>query len=165
MKISRMCALLLALFFAVPATAGVSNPRKVVKITDGDTIHVEGIAERLRLIGVDAPEVHHKGGVITSTEPCGREAWQFLATELAGQEVRLEQHGFDKWGRRLVYAWRASDRWFVNVGMVASGYATVLRDSKIPGPASRRARMEAAESAAKLIRTPVLCAPVPGSVP
>ena len=55
--------LLLGACLAVPATAAVPSRLlgEVVKVVDGDTIHIRvaGRVEQVRYIGVNTPEVHH----------------------------------------------------------------------------------------------------------
>jgi micrococcal nuclease len=70
-----------------PPSEGVSVP--VTKVSDGDTIHVtyKGRDERVRLIGVDTPEVSWYGG---NAECFGQEAGLYTRSRLDGQTVRLE---------------------------------------------------------------------------
>ena len=102
-----------------------SEIRTVVRVVDGDTIIVSP-NERIRLIGVDAPES------VAPNEPVecmGRESSRFL-TELLpkGTEVRL---GFDveredRYGRTLAYVWVTSTGVFVNAELVRRGFAQPL---------------------------------------
>jgi micrococcal nuclease len=58
-----LALLLVCACLAVPAAAAVPTGLvgEVVKIVDGDTIHIRvaGRVERVRYIGVNTPEVHH----------------------------------------------------------------------------------------------------------
>lgn len=77
---------------------------RVVQVIDGDTLVVQmpGYAEeRLRLIGVDAPEVSD------TPEPLGLEAAAYVVERLAGRIVFLETDikRVDHHGRLLGYLW------------------------------------------------------------
>jgi endonuclease YncB( thermonuclease family) len=80
-----------------PAGADLSGPAAVV---DGDTLQVEG--ERVRLMGVDAPESRQSCERDRATWPCGAEATAALRRFLQGREVRctLEEER-DRYGRAL----------------------------------------------------------------
>ncbi|MFM9414503.1 thermonuclease family protein [Peptococcus simiae] len=76
----------------------------VVKVVDGDTLLVEikGVEYKVRLIGVDTPEVYGK------QEYYGREASDYVKSILKeGQEVFLERDvsDTDRYGRLLRYVW------------------------------------------------------------
>jgi micrococcal nuclease len=93
----------------------------VTKNTDGDTLRLSGIG-RVRLIGVDTPEVY--GGV----ECYGREASAFTERVLPpGTRVRyrLGIEPRDRYGRALAYVWLRDGRFF-NLMLVQRGYAQVL---------------------------------------
>jgi micrococcal nuclease len=99
----------------------------VVKVVDGDTIHVlvAGRREKVRYIGVDTPETKHP----TKGVQCyGRAASAFNARLVGGERVRLvrdvEQR--DRYGRLLAYVYRARDGLFVNAELARLGYAQPL---------------------------------------
>ena len=96
----------------------------VLRAVDGDTLLLEG-GERVRLIGVDTPEIAHEGG-----RPAGRygeEAAAFAKREMEGREVRLEYEGerLDKYGRTLAYVYREPDGFFLNAEIVKQGFGRV----------------------------------------
>jgi micrococcal nuclease len=98
-----------------------STSATVTKNTDGDTLRLSGIG-RVRLIGVDTPEVY--GGV----ECYGREASAFTKGVLPpGTPVRyrLGVDPRDRYGRALAYVWLRDGRFF-NLMLVQRGYAQVL---------------------------------------
>ena len=107
------------------AATGPANVRAVVRVVDGDTIIVSP-NERIRLIGIDAPES------VAPNRPVdcmGREASQFLKQCLpTGTEVRLEGdvEAEDRYGRTLAYVWVASTGVFVNAELVRRGFAQPL---------------------------------------
>lgn len=100
---------------------------RVVSIIDGDTLIVDrgGAHERVRLLGVDTPEVHDP------REPVqfyGAEASAFLSNLLTGEDVYViaERPGaVDRYGRALAHIYRAPDGLWVNLELVRQGYAKV----------------------------------------
>ena len=104
--------MLAGLVLASPAQAyptmpqGIQGPFTVVKVVDGDTIHVDANGQRLkiRMIGLDTLET------VDPRKPVqcfGREASAQAKTILGGQSVYLEtdpsQDTIDKYGRTLAY--------------------------------------------------------------
>lgn len=101
---------------------------RVTRIVDGDTIAVRlgGGEERVRLIGIDTPETHGRGGL---RECFGAEASRRLAALVPpGTLVRLvrDVEPRDRYDRLLAYVYRAADGLFVNLAMAREGYATTL---------------------------------------
>src|SRR3989475_1380473 len=87
-----------------PSPSTPSNIVNVTKVTDGDTIHVlyGGRDQRVRLIGVNTPEVPWYGG---RGQCFGANAGLFAKQRLSGQTVRLsfDVYRFDRYGRLLAY--------------------------------------------------------------
>jgi micrococcal nuclease len=107
-----------------PARAGEG---RVVKVVDGDTIHVlvAGRREKVRYIGVDTPETKHP----TKGVQCyGRAASAFNARLVGGERVRLvrDVEERDRYGRLLAYVYRVRDGLFVNAELARLGYAQPL---------------------------------------
>ena len=96
-------------------------------VIDGDTIIViiDGKKEKVRLIGVDAPETY---GPYTKEEPYGREASAFTKKVTEGNNVKLEfdWQKRDKYVRILAYVY-LEDGTFLNAKLIKQGYATVFR--------------------------------------
>ena len=108
---------------AQPEAAALS--RALVKLVhDGDTI-VLADGEKLRYVGIDAPEVVHDG---EPAEPYGKEARLFNRQLVLGQWVRVElaEERRDKYKRLLAYVF-LEDGTFVNGELVRQGYAHLLR--------------------------------------
>jgi micrococcal nuclease len=127
---------------SLPPDVGV-----VESIVDGDTIdlRIGGREERVRLIGIDTPELHTDSGV---PECFAGEATDFTAGQLpAGTEVRLERDvvGRDDYGRLLAYVYRRADEVLINEFVVARGYARPLTIA--PNDAHRDAFVDAARAA------------------
>jgi micrococcal nuclease len=107
-----------------PLPAGLPQAT-VVHIVDGDTVDVEvnGQRERVRLIGIDTPEVVAPGRPVMCY---GREASEHAAALLLGQTVLLEedrsQDSRDRFGRMLRYLWLPDGR-MANLEMIADGFA------------------------------------------
>lgn len=100
---------------------------RVIKVIDGDTVDVRlhsGAAKRIRMIGIDTPEVY--GG----TECGGPQASRALKKKLPiGQRVKLvsdpTQDLIDRYDRLLRYVIRVSDSRDMNRAQVAAGWASV----------------------------------------
>jgi micrococcal nuclease len=124
-------ARLLPLILLVAAIAGTAGAQPaslegtVVRIVDGDTIHVRlaDHVEKVRYIGVNTPEVHHprKG-----EEPGGREAAEVNRQLVDNKHVRLELdvQSRDRYGRLLAYVWVGDI--MINAELVRLGYAQVM---------------------------------------
>jgi len=89
---------------------------KVVKVADGDTITVlhDGRRERIRLYGIDAPEMG---------QSYGRKAKDALAGMVAGKTVEIKRKDTDRYGRTVGIVMVDSRN--VNADMVRAGYAWV----------------------------------------
>lgn len=135
----------------VPGIPDDAFPVAVVRISDGDTLRavadVPGRAVpadgdvRLRLIGIDAPEVDpaecgatEATARLSAVAPVGATLW-----------VSLDAEPLDPYDRPLVYAWNG-DGVFVNHDLVASGLAEARRH---PPNTRHAAVLEAAEDAAR----------------
>ena len=108
----------------VPPPAGAlrgAQWKRVAKVIDGDTVRLE-TGEKVRLLGIDAPESKHHKKV---PDPCGLEASKYNRDLLAGQQVTLEFdiERKDRYGRLLAHVFTRST--FVNAEMVRRGYARV----------------------------------------
>ncbi|MCX7621167.1 MAG: thermonuclease family protein [Acidimicrobiales bacterium] len=111
-----------------PSATAVTPNAVVVAHVDGDTlkVNIDGVTETVRLIGIDTPETKKPG---TPVECFGKEASAHLAALVPqGMPVRLERdvEERDRYGRLLVYLYRATDGLFVNLAMVTDGFAAQL---------------------------------------
>lgn len=111
---------------------------RVQTVHDGDTVtcrDTEGRRQKIRLVGIDAPELG---------QPFGEESRQALATKLSGGLVRVEGEARDQYGRLLGRLW-INDR-DITKEMVADGWAwafgafAVDDDDAAHEAAARRAR-------------------------
>lgn len=117
----RITLLVLCLF----SLASAQDLHDVLRVIDADTlvIDVDGVPERVRLIGVDAPAIYPKSRV----EPYGPQAAAFVAEQLAEQRVSLKTDVQlrDRFGRLLAYA-RLSDGRDVGLLLAQAGLARAL---------------------------------------
>ncbi|MFW2381377.1 MAG: thermonuclease family protein [Acidimicrobiales bacterium] len=113
-----------------PATTSqeTAETGRVEWVIDGDTVDlvIGGQEERVRLIGVDAPESVSRD---TPVQCFGEEASTALKGLLPVDTlVRLERdtEARDRFGRLLLYIYRVEDDLFVNEWLISNGYADTL---------------------------------------
>ena len=97
--------------------------RTVVRVIDGDTIELDH-GERVRLIGVDTPEMSDFRGRV---HYYGYEAFQFTSRMVRGKLVRLEfdWERKDKYRRTLAYVF-LFDGTFLNAEIIRQGHGFAL---------------------------------------
>jgi micrococcal nuclease len=97
----------------------------VVTVVDGDTVELTfgNTTERVRLLGVDAPESVHPSVPVQCFGPEAASALAQLLTP--GTVVRVERdvEGRDRYDRLLLYLYRRDDGLFINHWLVAEGLA------------------------------------------
>ncbi len=106
---------------------------QVLDFVDGDTADVlflegtlAGSEERIRLIGVDTPEVNHSN---TANSECyAVMAWSEATEQLEDQEAWLsyDEQCLDFFGRTLAYMSRRSDLFFLNEHLIEQGFGRAL---------------------------------------
>lgn len=109
----------------------------VRRVADGDTIQLES-GEKVRLIGIDTPEMHESdklyrdsrrtGQRAGAIQELGRRAYEFTRNLTEGQRVSLEfdAEKYDKYDRLLAYVYLKKDNTFVNAEIIRQGYASVM---------------------------------------
>ena len=122
-----------------------SEPVLVRSVIDGDTIDVTAVG-RVRLLGIDAPEI---GRGFDTSAPFGREARERLTTLILHRWVRIEQEGpaLDLYNRHLGYV-MTEDGTCVNTTLVREGLARVSART----PLARLQELQRAESEAQAFR-------------
>lgn len=126
---------------------GWHDTAKVKEIFDGDTIgvEVEGRSEKIRLIGIDAPEMDQR--------PWGKKAKQCIASVISasGPVISLEYdvERRDKYGRLLAYLW-TQDRRLLNEELVFRGCSFLYT---VPPNVKYAARLRAAQKKAYAAKT------------
>lgn len=108
----------------------------VKRAIDGDTLQLED-GQRVRLIGIDTPEVHESEKLyrdsqrsqqdIRTIKELGRRAWEFTKNLVEGKRVSLEfdVEKRDRYKRLLAYVY-LKDGTFVNAKIVQEGFASLL---------------------------------------
>jgi micrococcal nuclease len=126
-KIVSIIFLIIFITFPLYAFSGPSYV--VTSVHDGDTvsIKVESFAgfplklERVRLVGIDAPEL--------GQEPWGRKAKRHLKKLISESgwviNVEFDVEQRDKYGRLLGYLWSKNSRTLINERMIEDGYAVL----------------------------------------
>ncbi|MDR7148201.1 endonuclease YncB(thermonuclease family) [Hydrogenophaga palleronii] len=130
------------------STEGKVYLAKVTRVFDGDTLWVRPLAggryRKLRLDGIDAPEICQAGGVAS------RDA---LATMVTAQEVRVEVRRYDDYGRALVRL--SVDGVDVSARLVGAGHAWSYRWRRSLGPYAKE------EEVARKHRRGIFSGPTP----
>lgn len=107
---------------------------KVTRVFDGDTLWVRPLSggryRKLRLDGIDAPEICQAGGVAS------RDA---LAALVSAQAVRVEVRRYDDYGRALVRVSVAGED--VSARLVSGGHAWSYRWRRSLGPYAEQEEM------------------------
>ncbi len=108
----------------------------VKRVVDGDTLQLEN-GERVRLIGIDTPEMHFSDKLNrdskrtkqdrSTIQRLGRQAYEFTRDLVEGKRVALEfdVEKYDKYKRILAYVF-LKDGTFVNAKIVEDGYASLM---------------------------------------
>ena len=122
-----------------------SDPVLVRSVIDGDTIDVTTVG-RVRLLGIDAPEI---GRGYDTSAPFGREARERLTQLILHRWVRLEQEGavLDAYSRHLAYV-LTEDGVCLNTTLVREGLARV--SARLP--LTRLPELQRAEAEAQAFR-------------
>ncbi|MCX5695677.1 MAG: thermonuclease family protein [Candidatus Omnitrophica bacterium] len=108
----------------------------VTRAVDGDTLLLES-GERVRLIGIDTPELHESNKLyrdaqrtkqdVTTIQKLGRRSYEFTKNLVEGKRVSLEfdVERYDRYKRLLAYVY-LKDGTFVNAKIVEEGYASLM---------------------------------------
>lgn len=147
-------SLITTALFSHPVCATQSQAQ-VLNVLDGDTLNVkiDNRKEKIRLACVDAPEGKQVGGV---------EATKFLSGLIpVGSKITIVETGRDRFGRLLGVVFNGKT--FVNLEMVANGYAIVYQQylSKCPNSRADLVKAEAIAKSRKLNiwNNPNFCSP------
>ena len=123
--------------FKIPVGRSYNYTNILVKrAVDGDTLFLES-GERVRLIGIDTPEMHESNKLyrdaqrskqdVSAIQALGRRSYQFTRNLVEGKIVSLEfdLEKYDKYDRLLAYVY-LKDGTFVNAEIVKQGYASLM---------------------------------------
>ena len=119
----KQVILLTALLLSSLANADVISG--LARVTDGDTIRIKN--ERIRLHGIDAPELQQKCGTETG-EPyqCGNSAAEKLREAIDNQPVNCQFFERDRYNRIIGTCFNAAGK-NIQSWMVESGWAVAYR--------------------------------------
>jgi len=133
--VNKAIILFIALLIATAGEIGMrfaspkpqrTAPYEVVRVVDGDTIIIDmdGVNERVRFIGLDAPESVHADETKNTEE--GRLASEFTKEMLEGQMVTLEfdMQERDPFGRILAYVYLGDEMF--NKTLIREGHADAI---------------------------------------
>jgi micrococcal nuclease len=125
-RIFPLCLLLCSAIFLLDPPAAHSLPRAgwVKAVFDGDTILLDS-GDKVRYLGIDAPEVAHEG---TPAGCCGEEARETNRRWVLHQQVTLQydRETRDQYGRLLAYVY-LPDGTCINAALLRAGLAWVCR--------------------------------------
>ena len=116
---------------AEPGHSAMDWPGLVTWVSDGDTVWVQdraGLAHKVRLLGIDAPEICQDHGAV---------AKDALHQLLLGHHVTVQGRRYDDYGRllaRLYVGTSATETQDVGRWMVQQGHAWSYRYKQDPGP-------------------------------
>lgn len=127
------------LLYEVPSALKTSRPHavdistlevwRIERVVDGDTVIVrkDGTRDRLRLLGIDAPESSSNPDLSRQTEE-GDVVSDLVKSLVTGRDVYVEfdQAPRDQYGRLLAYIWLDGDV-MLNESLVFSGLVDVVR--------------------------------------
>lgn len=101
---------------------------KIINVHDGDTITTNN-GEKIRLIGVDTPEMnnqYHNFAPTTGIERMyAEEATNFLREKILNKNILLIKEGHDKYNRTLGVIQFSDNNDFIEVDLVREGLARV----------------------------------------
>ena len=117
----RALLLAMALLPAAPAAAEVVSG--TAHVIDGDTLEIEG--RRVRLHGIDAPELAQTCERDGETWACGEESARQLASIADAQQVECTGDEIDAYGRLVATC--SAGYTELNATMVETGWATAYR--------------------------------------
>ncbi|MTI42683.1 endonuclease YncB(thermonuclease family) [Roseibium hamelinense] len=110
------CALALTFFCALPPAYGAQS----LRVVDGDTLELDG--EKIRLAGIDAPELGQTCLTLTGTPwRCGQSAKKQLQKLAKTGPVECRGAERDAYGRRIATCFSGGRD--LNAALVRSGYA------------------------------------------
>jgi len=141
-----LLAVLWIVFLKLPGLSAGATPNKLItgvvaSVTDGDTIVIrilQGHKEKVRLIGIDAPECRpnpkaqkdsiRTGDDLRTITEMGRRSTRYVKSIIKpGDHVQIEMDlgERDRYGRLLGYIWLANGK-MLNEEMVKGGYASLM---------------------------------------
>lgn len=130
-----------------PGTQGHRETATVKRVLDGDTFDLTD-GRRIRMLGIDAPEVSHED---QPAEPYSSEASEWLKSRIEGASVslRVDSAKKDRYGRVLAWVYDENGK-LLNEEMLADGLVKLLPDFGLP--ADLEPQLRQAESEARILK-------------
>jgi len=102
-------------------------------VFDGDTLRCG--PERVRLLGIDAPEIGHCRLGRQCAPGDGRASKSSLERLVRGRQIRVQRLGRDRWGRTLAVVWAGPHN--LSCAQMAAGQAIYRQEWDIAGRVRR----------------------------
>lgn len=120
-----------------------STTVRVARVIDGDTVRADD-GRRIRLLGIDAPEIGYDG---EPSEPGAEAAREWLDQRIGGSsiELRLGPEEFDRYGRTLAWIYLPGGE-LINQELLRAGHARLLTRYGLPADLSAELHQAAAEA-------------------
>ena len=123
-----------------PAPGGLGVLAGTARVTDGDTIVINGT--RVRLIGIDAPEAQQGCQRDGRSWRCGTAATEALRGLVGHGTVRCQDLGRDRYARALAVCWAGGTE--LNRELVRAGWAVAYYPRRgVTGPRYETEQAEA----------------------
>lgn len=107
------------------------------KVVDGDTLVLDG--KRIRLVGIDAPELRQICQRDNQPWPCGKGARDHLDALIGDERTTCDAGGSDRYGRLLAVC--SSGGRDLNAAMVGAGFAVAFGDYEADEGAAKAKRL------------------------
>ena len=101
-----------------------THESKSMRVVDGDTLVLDD--KRIRLFGIDAPEMKQSCSRETGKYLCGQAAKEALTDFIGAQPVTCEERDIDKYGRMVAICYVGSTE--INKWLVAQGHAVAYKN-------------------------------------
>lgn len=97
---------------------------RVLKVFDGDTIKVTGfgLTFKIRLVGIDSPELGFKG---QKSQPFSQKAKHYLENLLDNRKIAIKSYGTGAYNRQLAEVFINNKN--INIEMIRAGLAEVYK--------------------------------------
>ena len=100
------------------------NVQKLIRIVDGDTIHIN--ETKYRLYGIDAPEMKQVCKVNEENYKCGVKSKEFLVSLIGNQSVKCNRKDIDRYRRIVAECFAGLTN--LNKELVRNGWALAYKD-------------------------------------
>ena len=115
--------IIILFFFLFPYIFELQVVYGEAKVIDGDTIHIG--KSKIRLHGIDAPEIDQKCIFNNQEWECGKNSSLALKEIIGNHTVKCQINGIDKYNRLIAVCF--SEKKNLNKIMVRNGWATAYR--------------------------------------